>query len=102
MNIITKVPQVNDGAVGRALERELRTGLKLREKTEREREAAAAREARAMKGHKTIKGLGKKLSSIPAWEWFRLNQKYGHEEVHSREFQKYLYKTHPHLFSHRP
>lgn len=96
-NIVTRVPQINQSEIGAAFERELKTGLKLKEKTEREREAAAAREARASRGHKTLPALGRKLNTMPAWEWFRLQQKYGYEELHSREFHRYFNKKFDHL-----
>jgi hypothetical protein len=38
---------------------------------------------------------------MPDWEFFRLIQKYGHKEVHSREFLKYFQKTNPDLAVHK-
>ena len=50
---------------------------------------------------KTVKGLGKCVAVIPEDEFFRLQRKYGHQEVHSREFLRYFNKKFPHLSPNR-
>jgi hypothetical protein len=44
-----------------------------------------------------VPGLGRCIGVIPEWEFFRMQQKYGHKEVHSKEFMKYYQKKFPHL-----
>ena len=95
--IIPKEQSYSDGQLFKALEREIRTGMQLKKETERYREIRAAKEAADMKGAKEIKGLGKFVASIPAFEYFRLRQKYGHEEVASDEFTRDYQKRFPHL-----
>jgi hypothetical protein len=46
-----------------------------------------------MKNHKTIPGLGKCVAVIPPREYYRLVAKYGHAEVHSKEFLKHFQRT---------
>ncbi len=97
VQIITQLPRYGDGEVNRALIREITTGFQLIKENERREELQAAAEAKALKAHKTVKGLGKCVAVIPQDEWFRLNKKYGHEEVHSKEFIRYFNKRFPHL-----
>ena len=95
--IITSFPKYHDGEINRALEREIRTGMQLKIETERARElqaAAQAKEARDAGGNGL---LGKLVAVIPEWEHFRLVQKYGHQEVHSKEFLRYIQKKMPEL-----
>ena len=83
------------GKLPASFERECKTGHQLlkaldtRYKTFESREKLCA------------EGLGKCVSSIPAWEWFRQVQERGIEEVQSREFQQHLNKTHPELCPNR-
>jgi hypothetical protein len=86
-----------DNALGRAVERELRSGLELKRQMEREREIVAAKEAEELRNQRTIKGLGKCVATIPHWEYYRMVQKYGHAEVHSRGFIRDFQKRFPHL-----
>jgi hypothetical protein len=95
--IIPKIQTYSDGELNKALERELRTGLQLKKETERYREIRSAKEAAELRGSREIKGLGKFVASIPAWEYFRMRQKYGHDEVSSREFTRGFQKRYPHL-----
>ena len=95
MNIITSIP--SDAAVRDALIREIKTGFQLIKENEKAKEMASAREASAMKGHRTISGLGKCVAVMPKDEYFRLVKKMGHNEVHSREFLGYFNKKFPHL-----
>lgn len=89
-------PKWSNDDVSRALERELRTGIKLKEAMEEQRVAAAAKEASQFRGSRTIP-LGKHIAEIPAWEFFNLQRKYGHDEIHSKGFMKYYQKKFPHL-----
>jgi len=95
-NIITSVPRYSDGEVDRAFMKELLTGFELERKTEGQREMQARKEAHALKGT-THPVLGRPVASMPAREFFRLTQKYGHEQVHSKEFLKYYNKKFPEL-----
>jgi len=71
-----------------ALLRELRWGRQVKQSFEQIREAEAGREAFAARGHKTIEGLGKLVSVIPAYEYFTIREKYGPECWHDRGFVK--------------
>lgn len=98
MNIILpKVATYSDGQIAKALERELRMGLELKKQWENRREIKAAAEAKAMKGSRDVPGLGKFVATMPEWEFFRLREKYGNEEVHSDEFIRDFQKRNPHL-----
>lgn len=97
MQIILPPKKITEGELGRAFERELRTGLELKKATEAEREKQAAMEAHDFKGHKTIPGLGKMVGVFPEWEFFRLIQQYGHAEVHSKDFMRFHNRKFPHL-----
>lgn len=97
MNLITSVPKWSNGEVDRALMREINTGMELKKQWEKRRELEAAKEAADLKNHRTLKGLGKAVAVMPDWEYFRLIQKYGHAEVHSKEFMRSFQKRFPHL-----
>lgn len=81
----------------RALERELRTGIKLQEAVEQRREIEAAHQAKMAREAKAFSSLGKYIGEMPAWEFFNLQNKYGHEELHSKEFHRYHQKKFKHL-----
>lgn len=104
MNIITTLPRYSGGDVNAALIREIKTGFQLEKATEEFRVKAAAREAQqyrgARKGGMTKMGL-RHVAEIPAREYFRLVGKYGHQEVKSKEFTRYLQKKFPHLASNK-
>jgi hypothetical protein len=97
MNIITQLPRYSDGEVNRALIREITTGMELKKQVERKKEIEAAEQAKAHIAAKEIKGLGRCVGVIPEWEFFRMQQKYGHAEIHSKGFMKYFQKKFPHL-----
>lgn len=97
MDIITKLPKISNSEVDKALMRELREGLQLKRATEEARSRAAADRAAELRGHKAIKGLGKAVATMPEWEYFRLVQKYGMNEVHSKDFMRFFQKKFPHL-----
>lgn len=97
MQIVTALPRYSDGEINRALIQEIKTGFQLAKAMEDKEEIIAAREAQEMKGHRTIKGLGKCVWNMPADAYFRMIRKYGHKEIHSKEFAKYMNKRLPHL-----
>ncbi len=101
MNLITSVPKFSNGEVDKALMRELTLGLELKKQWERRREIEAAHEAKQLANHKEVKGLGRCVAVMPEWEFFRMQQKYGHAEVHSKDFIKYFQKHYPHLSPHK-
>lgn len=90
-------PKWSEDQIHRALERELRSGIKLKEAVEQRREIEAAHEAATYKQAKTLKSLGKHVAEIPQWEFHNLVKKYGYEEVHSRGFMRDFQKRFPHL-----
>ena len=92
----TKLPRDSDGDVDRAFMKEIQNGFKLERETEKDRIAAVAKEANMFRG-KTHPVLGKPVASMPARDFFRLTKKYGHKEVHSKEFIKYFNKKLPEL-----
>lgn len=96
MQIITKLPDVGTAARD-ALIREIKTGFELVKANEKKEEIIAAQQAQAMKGHRTIQGLGKCVAMMPPDEYFRLIKKFGHAEVKSKEFLRYYRKKFPHL-----
>ncbi len=101
MEIITKLPTYSDGEINRALIREIKTGFQLAKANEDREELHAAEQAKLMRGHKTVAGLGKNVAEIPQDTFFRLCKKYGREEVHSREFMRDFNKRFPHLSPNR-
>ena len=91
-NIITNVPRsFTDGEVDEAFMKEIINGFKLEAATEKDRVDIARKEARQEQG-KTHPVLGKCVATMPAREFFRLTNKYGHDHVHSKEFLKYYNK----------
>tara|TARA_A100000171_G_C2088804_1_gene123437 strand:+ start:579 stop:902 length:324 start_codon:yes stop_codon:yes gene_type:complete len=95
-NIITSLPRYSDGEVDREFMKELITGFELERKTEEKRVMQARKEASELRG-KTHPVLGKPVATMPAREFFRLTQKYGHATVHSKEFLQYYNKKFPEL-----
>ena len=89
---------ISDCEVNRAFMNEIHNGFQLERATEEARHQSAAQEAAEFrKNNRTVKGLGKIISTMPAREFFRVVEKYGHEEVHSKEFQRFDQKAHPEL-----
>mgnify|MGYP005624514389 FL=1 len=97
MHLITSFPKYHDGEINRALMRELTTGLEFKKEIERSKEAQAAEQAKELVNQREVPGLGRCIGVIPEWEFFRMQQKYGAKEVHSKEFMKYYQKKFPHL-----
>lgn len=94
--IITKLPRYSDGEIDRAFMKEIQNGFKLEREQEEGRIEAVARDAQMFKG-KEHPVLGRPVASMPARDFFRLTNKYGHKEVHSKEFIKYFQKKMPEL-----
>lgn len=94
--IITALPRYTDGEVNRAFLQEIQSGFKLERETEKSRIDAVVKETQKFKG-KEHPVLGRPVASMPARDFFRLTQKYGHKEVHSKEFLKYFQKKMPEL-----
>jgi len=91
-DIITDLPRsFTDGELDQAFLNEIKSGFKLERETEHLRVAQAKKEAHEMKG-KTHPSLGKCVATMPAREFFRLTSKYGHNEVHSKNFLQYYNK----------
>ena len=59
------------------------------------RENAAKAEANAMRGHKTMPGLGKCVLSIPDHEYFLIREKYGADAFHDRGFIRDFQRLEP-------
>jgi len=93
MDIITNLPKnFTDGEIDQAFLNEIKSGFQLEKETEHLRVAQARKQAAEERG-KTHPVLGKCVATMPAREFFRLTKKYGHEEVHSKEFLKHYNKT---------
>lgn len=86
MHIIAKSEQFTDEEIDRELAKQIQASLNNEIGTEESRVILARGQAAAMKNHKTIPGLGKCVAVIPPREYYRLVAKYGHAEVHSKEF----------------
>ena len=93
MHIIAKSQQFTDEEIDRELAKEIQASLNKEIGTEEARVVMARGQASAMKNHKTIPGLGKCVAVIPPREYYRLVAKYGHAEVHSKEFLKHFQRT---------
>lgn len=76
--------------------REIQNGFKLEKQTEKERIKDVVQQSKVFRG-KEHPVLGRPIASMPARDFFRLTQKYGHKEVHSKEFIKYFQKKMPEL-----
>lgn len=87
--------QFAEGELHQLIINELVSGRKMKAAQERARERAAAQQADAARGHKTIKGLGKLALSIPEDDYFDLIQKYGQECMHDRTFLKDMQRLEP-------
>jgi hypothetical protein len=93
--------KLSDEAMNQALIRELCSGRMLMETQQKFREQACAQEAFEARGHKSIKGLGKLVASIPAHEFFLIREKYGHECFDDRGFVKDFQRLEPTMASNK-
>jgi len=81
----------SDEEINTALMREVELSLHKEKHTEKDRYDQARKDARTNVG-KEHPTLGRCVASMPPREYFRLIKKYGHAEVHSKEFLKYFQK----------
>jgi hypothetical protein len=63
--------------------------MELKKQMENKKEIEAAEQAKAHVAAREVQGLGRCVGVIPEWEFFRMQQKYGHAEIHSKGFMKY-------------
>jgi len=84
-----------------ALLRELRWGREVKQTFQQVREQAAATEATAGKGHKSIPGLGKLAAVIPAHEFFLMREKFGAECWDDRGFLRDFQRLEPSMAVHK-
>lgn len=99
MEIITQVPKYSDGEVNAALMREIRLGFNRERVTEGIRIKKASEYAQGFRDSKEVPGLGKHVAAMPARDYYRLVQKYGHQEVHSDDFLRYFGRKMPGMVS---
>jgi hypothetical protein len=88
---------ISDCELNAQLVRELCSGRQFMETRQQFREKACAQEAARMRGHRSIKGLGKCIAHIPAHEFFLLREKYGDEAFNDREFLRDFQRLEPDL-----
>lgn len=91
---------ITEAELDAALVRELCTGRQLNELLENKQELAAAQEAMAMKGHKTLQSLGKAVASIPTRTFFEIAKHHGAEFWQDKGEVRHFLKKNPHLKSH--
>ncbi len=101
MEIITNIPKYSDGEVNAAFMREIKLGFHRERVNEGIRVKNASAYAQSFKDSKEVPGLGRHVAAMPARDYFRLVQKYGHQEVHSDDFIRYFQKKMPELTSHK-
>lgn len=89
-----------EGELTHAIVQELVRGWKFEEAAGRARERAAAQEARGMRGHKSVPGLGKCLGAIPEEDYFRIIAKEGVEFFQDKANVRQFFNKHSHLKSH--
>ncbi len=92
---------ISGDALDAALVRELCSGRMLMETRQHLREHVAAFEAQAIRGHKSLPGLGKVAAVIPQHEWFLLREKYGHDAMHDRGFIRDFQRHEPAMAVHK-
>lgn len=84
-----------DDATAHAMITELCSGRRFMEENCKFREDHAAKDAFASRGHRTHKALGKKVLSLPAYDFFRLQHKLGEEAMHDRSTIKDIQRIAP-------
>lgn len=89
------IAEISEGEIAQAVIAELCSGRKFADAQAKARERAAAQEAFAARGHKTIPGLGKLALTIPEDEYFDIIGKYGTECMQDRGFLKDMQRLHP-------
>ncbi len=99
MEIITSIPKYSDGEVNAALMREIKLGFHRERVTEGIRVRNASEYRKTFDEAKEVPGLGLHAAAMPARDYFRLVNKYGHQEVHSDKFLRRMRKDMPGLVS---
>jgi len=84
-----------DDATTHAMINELCSGRRFMEENCKFREDHAARDAFLSRGHKTHKALGKKVLSLPAYDFFLIQNKLGEEAMHDASEIRSLQKKFP-------
>lgn len=92
---------LSNEALDAALVRELCSGRQLMETRQQFREVDAAKEAKAMLGHKSIAGLGKAVAVVPQHEWFLMREKYGNECWEDKGFIRDFQRLEPSMAVHK-
>ncbi len=80
---------ISDEEINNALMQEIQASLHEEKHTEKDRYDQARKDASSNVG-KEHPLLGRCVATMPPREYFRLIKKYGHAEVHSKEFLKYF------------
>lgn len=83
-----------------ALANQVKREIGIQTADEVNREMAAASAAQMYRGTQQKNAMAQNMrhvAELPATDYFNLVRKYGHEEVHSKNFLKYLQKHYPHL-----
>jgi hypothetical protein len=88
-------------ADAQALERELARGWNAKLALEKQREIEAAKEAEALRGHRTIAGLGKCVLTLPQEEYEAIVAKYGYEAFSDRGFIRDMQRLEPQTRVHK-
>ena len=95
LTLIFTYMQISEAEMNSALINELCSGRMLMETQQKFREKACAKEAFEARGHKSIKGLGKMIASIPSHEYFLIREKYGNDCWDDRGFVRDFQKLEP-------
>jgi len=96
MNIITQLPKkaYSGDEINNEFMKEITSGLKLEREQEKGRLKTASNVAK--KHFKKVHPvLGECVNVMPIRDFLRLTNKYGHDEVHSEQFQKGYQKRNP-------
>lgn len=92
--------KILEAAINDALIREIRTGFELEKWRAEDRHRAAAKEAHANRGHRSVGALGKQVLEIDARDWFRAREKFGPDCWHDKGFIKDVQRLEPDLRVH--
>ncbi len=92
MQVVNQQPHISDEEINNALMAEIQASLHEEKHTETDRYNLARKDATSNIG-KEHPLLGRCVAVMPPREYFRLIKKYGHAEVHSKEFLKYFQKN---------
>ena len=84
-----------------ALERELARGWNAKQALEKQREIESAKEAEALRGHRSVAGLGKCVLTLPQQEYQEIVSKYGYDAFSDRGFIRDMQRLEPQTRVHR-